>query len=576
MPPFWIRRIVTHAMTHALPARAIEPVEESAIGVLADLTSEIAKEHPLAVKVDRILCAAMRLTGADLGLIGLVDSDSDGVRTFAHQPASAHIDPVFARGDSIGGYILETGQRYRGRYDALPAPKIAAVREHDAIGFPISWDGELLGYIAVTRAAPKRFSEAQIEIVELLAGIAANALEHARRTDHQQRSRQRFELIARIAAEIHRERDRDAILQRAADAIHETLHFKNVDIPAIDSAEPGVLALRARGGNTANASRDDRLSIDNGIMGAAARELRTQLVNDVRRDARYICPPGLAPSQAELAVPIKSSNRVHGVLNVESDRAFDDLDRRTMEVIADYLAVAIENAALFEQAAHAAVMAERQRLARELHDNVTQILSSMSLLSQTLATAWERNPEEGARRAARLQQLAQTAFAEMRMLLHQLAPAQLGSITQVSRRSRVLVGVENLREHALPSALTKLLASAVPETIAVKSNFSGYVPQRLELEEALYRVCQESISNTVRHAGAQRIRVEAAVTATHAVLRVADDGRGLDTVFRPGVGLGSMRTRIETLRGQFRIAPNSPRGTLIEARLPRGDRGEPA
>ena len=338
--------------------------------------------------------------------------------------------------------------------------------------------------------------------------------------------------------------------------------------------DPTILVLRARGGVTVNASRDDRLSIDNGIMGAAARELRTQLVNDVRRDARYICPPGLAPARAELAVPIQSSNRVHGVLNVESDRAFDDLDRRSMEVIADYLAVAIDNAALFEQAAHVAVMAERQRLARELHDNVTQILSSMSLLSQTLATAWERSPEEGARRAARLQQLAQTAFAEMRMLLHQLVPSQLGSITQVSRRSRALVGVENLREHALPSALTKLLASAVPETIAVKSNFSGYVPQRLDLEEALYRVCQEAVSNTVRHAGAKRIRIEAAVTATQSVLRVADDGRGLDTVFRPGVGLGSMRTRIENLHGQFRIAQNTPNGTLVEARLPRGDRGE--
>jgi two-component system, NarL family, sensor kinase len=547
---------------------------DSPFGVLADLTSEIAKEHPLAVKVDRILCAAMRLTKADFGVVGLLDPNTDQMRTLAHQPAAMQVDPVSARGQGIGGYILETGQRYRGRYDALPSPMLAAIREHDVIGFPISWDGELLGYIATTIASPRKFTEAQVELVEVLANIAAHALEHSRRVDFQQRSAQRFELIARIAAEIHRERDRDAILQRAADAIHQTLRFNTVDIPAVDATDASVLVLRARGGETQNASRDDRLSIDNGIMGAAVREMRTQLVNDARRDARYICPPGNVPAQAELAVPIKSSSRVHGVLNVESDRAFDDLDRRTMEVIADYLAVAIDNAALFEQAGHVAVMAERQRLARELHDNVTQILSSMSLLSQTLTTAWERSPEEGARRAARLQQLAQTAFAEMRMLLHQLAPSQLGSITQVSRRSRVLVGVENLREHALPSALTKLLASAIPETIVVKSSFSGYVPQKLELEEALYRVCQEAISNTVRHAGAKRIRIEAAVTVTHAVLRVADDGRGLDTVFRPGVGLGSMRTRIEHLGGQFRISQNTPNGTLVEARVPRGDREE--
>lgn len=561
-------------MTPTLPQRLHETATDSPLGVLADLTSEIAKEHPLQVKVDRILSAAIRLTKADFGIVGLVDPEATQMRTFAHQPASVQVDALYARGQGIAGYILETGQRYRGRYDALPSPMIAAIRDHDVIGFPISWDGELLGYIATTVASPRKFTEPQVEFVEVLANIAANALEHARRVDFQQRGVSRFELIARIAAEIHRERDRDAILQRAADAIHQTLHFGTVDIPAIDPNDGGVLVLRARGGETQNASRDDRLSIDNGIMGAAVREMRTQLVNDARRDARYICPPAKIPAQAELAVPIKSSNRVHGVLNVESDRAFDDLDRRTMEVIADYLAVAIDNAALFEQAGHAAVMAERQRLARELHDNVTQILSSMSLLSQTLATAWERSPEEGARRAARLQQLAQTAFAEMRMLLHQLAPSQLGSITQVSRRSRVLVGVENLREHALPSALTKLLATAVPETIAVKSSFAGYVPQKLELEEALYRVCQEAISNTVRHAGAQRVRVEAAVTATQAVLRVADDGRGLDTVFRPGVGLGSMRTRIENLGGQFRISQNTPNGTLVEARVPRADREE--
>ncbi|HEX6834908.1 MAG TPA: histidine kinase, partial [Rudaea sp.] len=222
-----------------------------------------------------------------------------------------------------------------------------------------------------------------------------------------------------------------------------------------------------------------------------------------------------------------------------------------------------------------AVLAERQRLARELHDNVTQILSSMSLLSQTLTTAWQRSPEEGERRAARLAQLAQTAFAEMRMLLHQLAPpgSATGSVSEVlSRRSRSLVGVEMLREHALPSALTKMLASAVPESLAVRSSFSNYVPQRLEHEEALFRVCQEAVSNCVRHANARRIRVEAVVTGSQAVLRVSDDGSGLSTNFRPGVGLGSMRTRIEHLRGQFRIAPSEPHGTLIEARLPRADR----
>src|SRR6202007_912389 len=125
-------------------------------------------------------------------------------------------------------------------------------------------------------------------------------------------------------------------------------------------------------------------------------------VNDVRADARYVCPPGVAPAQAELAIPLRLADRVLGVLNIESDRAFSDLDRRSLEVIADYLAVAIDNAHLFERAGDSAVIDERQRLARELHDNVTQILAAMNLLTQTLAATWKSAPHEGEQRVARV------------------------------------------------------------------------------------------------------------------------------------------------------------------------------
>ena len=144
------------------------------------------------------------------------------------------------------------------------------------------------------------------------------------------------------------------------------------------------------------------------------------------------------------------------------------------------------------------------------------------------------------------------------MLLRQLAPPESMSQPTISRQGRSFAGLENLRTQALPGALTKLLAAMMPEGLAVKTSFSGYVPQRLENEEALYRVCQEAVSNTVRHAAATRVRIEAAVTGDEAVLRVADDGHGLGAEFRPGVGLGSMRTRVEILKGRFRIAPNSP------------------
>jgi signal transduction histidine kinase len=289
------------------------------------------------------------------------------------------------------------------------------------------------------------------------------------------------------------------------------------------------------------------------------------------------------PAQAELAVPIRVAGEVVGVLNVESDQPFDEADQLSIESVADFLGVAIRNLRLLPAARDAAVLTERQRLARELHDNVTQILSSISLLTQTIESAWQRDPAEGARRLGRLGELAQTAFVEMRMLLRELSPppvlpsradliARTPSKPAVSKRSRTVAGLERLREHALPGALERMLAVMVPEELRVTLVAPDYVPQLLRHEEALYRICQEAASNAIRHAQAQHLQVTATVTPEHAVLRIADDGRGLPSEFRPGIGLSGMRTRLESAGGHFRVTPNSPHGTLIEARLPRADR----
>jgi signal transduction histidine kinase len=384
---------------------------------------------------------------------------------------------------------------------------------------------------------------------------------------------ERLRLIARIAARMHEEQELEPLLQGTADALHEALGFPNVDIPLIDPNDRDTLVVTIRGGHYKHAIRQvDRIPLGRGIMGSAARTRRTELVNDVRADPRYVCPPGVEPAQAELAVPIRAGGEVLGVINVESDRPFDELDQLSIETVADFLGIALRNLRLVPAARDAAVLVERQRLARELHDNVTQILSSISLLSQTLESAWRRDPVEGSKRIARLQQLSQTAFAEMRMLLRELSPPQGAAPAEVSRRSRTFAGLELLKQHALPGALERLLKAMAPEDLTLRLDFGGYVPQLIEHEETLYRVCQEAVSNAIRHAHAKRLWVSAAATEDQAVVQIADDGCGIGNEFRPGLGLSSMRTRLEFSGGQLRITPNTPRGTLIEARLPRADR----
>jgi two-component system NarL family sensor kinase len=399
----------------------------------------------------------------------------------------------------------------------------------------------------------------------------------------------RLRLVARIAARMHEETTLDALLQGTADAIHDMLGYPNVDIPMLDPEEPFTLVVTVRGGHYKRAIRQvDRIPVDRGVMGSAVRSRRTELVNDLSVDARYVCPPGVEPALAELAVPIRVAGEVVGVVNVEANQPFDEADRLCIETVADFLGIAIRNLRLIPAARDAAVLTERQRLARELHDNVTQILSSMSLLTQTIDSAFKRDPVEGARRVARLGELAKTAFVEMRMLLRELSPpsvtpslrAAAGASSNpkpvamgaISQQSRSVAGLERLREHALPGALERLFAVMVPEEISVRIEAGSYLAQSMEHEEALYRVAQEAASNAIRHAQAQRLIVTAQVNAEQAILHIADDGRGLGNEFRPGIGLSSMRSRIEAAGGHFRITPNTPRGTLIEARLPRADR----
>src|SRR5690606_37514490 len=129
-----------------------------------------------------------------------------------------------------------------------------------------------------------------------------------------------------------------------------------------------------------------QMPVNKGICGAAVTLREVQVVNDVRDDPRYVAPPVAVNVRTELAVPIVLGDEVFGCINIEGLRPFDEDDVSSVQIIADHLAVAIKNARLSSEARQAAVMRERQRLARDLHDAVIQALSSISLMSQSLVS----------------------------------------------------------------------------------------------------------------------------------------------------------------------------------------------
>jgi len=555
----------SHALSDAVMPVAVSDQDVRAqLELLSQMIEDIAGELALEPLLDRIVERACKLIGADDGVIGLYVPETDSIRTAAsYNIPQDQLRAVLPRGHGLTGRVLELDAPLRCRYGDLPHPSRAAAFDMDMIGMPIRAHGRLIGVFGIGVWPPREFEAHAQDMLDLFARHAAIAIENAQRYAEEQRRASRFALIARVAAIGATGPDLDTLLQHAADAIHETLEYPNVDIPLLDPDDPQTLVIKVRGGDYKRLIRhEDRLPVGTGIMGAAVRERRVQMVNDVVGDPRYVTPPGVKPPQAELAIPIVHGDSVLGVLNVEADRTFDDLDRVSLEIVAEHLGVAIVNARLFERSTQVALLEERQRLARDLHDNVTQILASMSLITQSLAEAWHRNPADGERRATRLSELAQLAFAELRGLLRELSPegatGRWGSVAPIPNE--------------LPDAMRRLLKAMVPAHIRLNLDAGAYRPQAQANEHAMLRVCQEAVSNAVRHAAPKRVGIVLSVDTTSLRLRVCDDGRGMPEAARPGMGLANMRERLYELGGELLITSGAPHGTRIDAFLPRADR----
>jgi len=450
----------------------------------------------------------------------------------------------------------------RGDCVALVGVSADQLEALDSARLSITWVEQTIGWLLLPVEAA---TTARRRAIPRLLGMALS-VDQAQRKERART--ERFRLIAQVSALISTGIDLNTLLERAADAVHERLGYANVDIPLIDPEHPEELVVRIRGGSYKKQIQgEDRIPIAEGIMGAAVRAGRTQRVDNVAADPRYVCPPGVTPAIAELAVPIVHRSEVLGVLNVEGERAFDQDDVVSLEIVAEHLATAILNARLHQSARQSAVIAERQRLARELHDNVTQILSSINLIAQSLAGGWQRDPTEGLRRTDRLQELVRQALVEMRALLRELGPTTQHS--GQSKQSQDLVARAQLRREGLASTLERLIRLTTPDTMRTRMDFSGYEAQSVEVEEVLLRVCQEALSNAVRHARARQISVSARVGDNHVELVIADDGRGIDPAAQHGLGLMNMRDRAVELGGVVQILPGSPKGTRVLLKLPR-------
>lgn len=289
------------------------------------------------------------------------------------------------------------------------------------------------------------------------------------------------------------------------------------------------------------------------------RNARTKSLSDPRFEPVHAFWREPKPEWDDLVVlPLLAGPDVFGQLHVHFPEAVrlvpDDVD--FLRALADQAALSTQNAALFAERAESAATEERQRLARDLHDSVSQALFSMTLHARTAERRLEPlgDEAEAARTEVRqLQELTRGALAEMRALIFELRP-------------------DALAEEGLGSALTKQgAAMAAREQIAIEVDApSARLPLSVDAEEHLYRIALEAMHNAVKHAYPSHILVSLVATTDGVQLLVSDDGIGFDTaIARPGhLGLGTMRERALGLGGSTQLESAPGAGTRVRVTVP--------
>ena len=258
--------------------------------------------------------------------------------------------------------------------------------------------------------------------------------------------------------------------------------------------------------------------------------------------------------RACMIIPLTLKEQAIGMLVLLSSekQAFMPHHATLALAIANQAAIAIENARLYEQAQELAAVEERQRLARELHDSVSQALYGIALGAHTARTLLDRDPTQVAEPLDYVLSLAEAGLAEMRALIFELRP-------------------ESLEIEGLVSALTKQGAALhARHDITVQTDLSAEPALPLKVKQELYRIAQEAMHNTVKHAHASKVDLRLCQTSEAVILEVRDNGRGFDaTASFPGhLGLHSMQERVKGLGGVLQIESAPGQGTCVRAQVP--------
>jgi signal transduction histidine kinase len=537
---------------------------ETRLRSLLDAIAAVTGELSLDALLQRLVEVAVELTDARYGALGVIDPSGSQLERFIttgidDEARAAIGDPPHGRG--ILGVLIRDATPLR-LHDIAEDPRSVGFPPNHPpmrsfLGVPVMLRGVAYGNLYLTEKEDGAdFDDDDQELVTLLAAQAAVAIENARLYESATQWSRQLESLIEVGNALATETDLDRLLDLVARRLRELLDARLITVLLPVGADE--LRVAAAAGAEGEELVGTTMSSSGSKSGRVLERRRSERVDSVIEDPEVNreVTRRLA-ARTGLWVPLLVRDRAIGVIavydKVGSDPRFSDGDLRLAETFAARAAVAVDLSERVERDALRRVVQaqelERRRLARELHDETGQALTSILLGLKPLEDALEK--EENRAAVAELRALVVATLQDVRRLAVELRPKVLDDFGLVAALER--------------------LAESFAEQTGIAVDFESRAGRKrfpAEVETAIYRIVQESLTNVVKHAHARRVSIlltrrDRALSAV-----VEDDGAGFDpAAAADGFGLEGMRERVALLDGRLELETSSA-GTTLVAEVP--------
>ena len=534
---------------------------------------ELVKDISLETLLERIATVACEQADARYAALGVLDNEGKLEKFISVGMSEAEIKHIVHPpvGKGLIGELMNAKEPLRvpviekhPRSSGFPAhhPQMTSF-----LGVPIRAGERQLGQIYLTdKIDAAEFNEDDEKIIQMLAAYAAAAIQNARLYKHLKerdialtRRSEDLTLMNDFASTLTASLELDEILNKTLALVMNYMKVEAGEIFLLEDDRKTLRLVLHRGQAAEAFWTRTRFKVNEGFIGIVAKTGEPLISHDLANDLRFIRDAVVKAGFQQIAcIPLETSENMVGVLSVatRSISPIDERDIRLLTAVANWAALAIENARLHQNARRLAVLEERERIGMDLHDGIIQSIFGVGLSLENISHLVKENPQKaqvGIKHA--IDDLNHT-IRDLRAYILDLRPRQLNGEGLMDGLRRLIT---EYRAHTLAEAVL----------IGPKEELDDIPPSHAL---ALFHICQEALANAAKHAEANHLEVSVWVTSERILMEVQDNGRGFDMKMMTssiGHGLANMQTRARNVGGEVDISSARNEGTTVLAWVPR-------